>query len=170
MSGAVSAAPDPQGIAVGGASLIPTIRIQHRHDDNIFSSDILEESSTITNLTPRLEYYAERDDQNFLSVTYDGDYARYWDSRDDDYEDHTLSILGAYSGNDFFRLRAYASTAQLHDNRGEGASEGISTIFRDETDQYDRVQAGLFLDFGRQTSRFGFSLEARTIEIEYTTN
>ena len=52
MSGAVSAAPDPQGIAVGGASLIPTIRIQHRHDDNIFSSDILEESSTITNLTP----------------------------------------------------------------------------------------------------------------------
>jgi len=129
MSGAVSAAVEPQGIAVGGASLIPTIRIQHQHDDNIFSSDILEESSTITNLTPRLEYYAEKDEQNFLSVTYDGDYARYWDSRDDDYDDHTLGIVGAYSGSDFFRLRADAHFQFFPIQKPDSPSAAIDTTW-----------------------------------------
>lgn len=169
-SGAAFAATDPQGIAVGGASLIPTIEIQHQHDDNIFSSDVNQEESSITNLKPRLEYYAERDAENYLSVSYDGDYAKYWQSDDDDYDDHTLSIMGAYSGNDFFRLTADASTAKLHDNRGEGASEGAAVTASGDPDEYDQDIAGIAFDFGREDARLGANLSLRTVGIEYTNN
>ena len=170
VSGAATAATDPQSIAVGGAALIPTLSVQHSHDDNIFSKPSDEQSSTVTSLAPRLEYYAEQNAENYLSVSYDGDFARYWDSRDDDYEDHTFGVEGAYSGSDMFRLSVDASTAQLHDDRGTGASEGVSAETEASPDEYDQDQAGVMIDIGREQGRFGASFSARTIGVEYTNN
>ncbi|MBO6557020.1 MAG: outer membrane beta-barrel protein [Pseudomonadales bacterium] len=170
LSGAAVAATEPESIPVGGAELIPTIQIKHSHNDNIFSSAFAEESSTITNLTPRIEYLAERDEDNLLSVTYDGDWARYWQSRDDDYFDHTLALVGKYSGNSAARFTFDASTAKLHDNRGEGASEGVGGITRDEPDEYDENNVGLRLDLGNPDARFGAMFSARQLDIEYTNN
>jgi polysaccharide biosynthesis protein VpsM len=170
LSGAVSAATDPQSIAVGGASLIPTLKVEQSHDDNIFSKPSDEKSSTETSLIPRLEYYAEKNEQNYLSVSYDGDYTRYWDSRDDDYEDHTFGVSGAYSRSDMFRLSGDASTARLHDDRGTGASEGVNAETEGSPDEYDKDQAGVMIDIGREQARFGASFSARTIGTEYTNN
>ncbi|MBO6658325.1 MAG: outer membrane beta-barrel protein [Pseudomonadales bacterium] len=169
-SGVLFAATEPESIAVGGAELIPTIRIQHQHDDNIFSSAIREESSTITNLTPRLEYLAEKDANNRLSISYDGDWARYWQSRDDDYIDHTFTIAGAYSGNDSYKLKVDAATAKLHDNRGEGASEGVGGITRTEPDEYDQDTFSVGLDLGKEGARFGAYFGVDTLAKEYTNN
>ena len=165
VSGAATAATDPQSIAVGGAALIPTLSVQHSHDDNIFSKPSDEQSSTVTSLAPRLEYYAEQNAENYLSVSYDGDFARYWDSRDDDYEDHTFGVEGAYSGSDMFRLSVDASTAQLHDDRGTGASEGVSAETEASPDEYDQDQAGVMIDIGREQGRFGASFSARTFGV-----
>lgn len=170
VSGSLSAATQPESIPVGGAELIPTIRIQHQHDDNIFSSAVREESSTITNLTPTIEYLAERDANNLLSVRYDGDWARYWQSRDDDFIDHTFSISGKYSGSEAFRLSVDAVTAKLHDNRGEGASEGVGGITRDEPDEYDQDTFSIGLDLGREGALFGAFIGANTLDKEYTNN
>lgn len=169
VSGAAVAATDPQPIPVGGAELIPTLRISHTHDDNIFSSAFDEESSTITNLTPRLQYLAERDEDNLLSVTYDGDWARYWQSDDDDYDDHTLAIQGKFGG-ETARFTLDAATAKLHDNRGEGASEGVGSITRVDPDEFDQDTYGLLIDLGRADGRFGASFSASALDIEYTNN
>lgn len=168
--GVASAAIDPQPIPVGGAQLIPTVQIKHSHDDNIFSSELLDDSSTITNISPTIQYLAGTDDQNFFSVTYTGDYARYWQSRDDDYDDHTLELGFGYSGSNFFRFNADASIAKLHDNRGEGASEGIGALTRGSPDEYDNRDAGISFDFGRPNARMGATLSYRILDIEYTNN
>ncbi|MBL6691865.1 MAG: outer membrane beta-barrel protein [Pseudomonadales bacterium] len=170
MSVAVVAATEPESVPVGGAELIPTIQVKHSHNDNIFSSAFAEESSSITNLTPRIEYLAERDEDNLLSVTYDGDWARYWQSRDDDYIDHTFAVVGKYSGDSAARFTFDASTAKLHDNRGEGASEGVGGITRGEPDEYDQDDVGLRLDLGNPDARFGAMFSARQLDIEYTNN
>lgn len=170
VSGAAVAATQPEGIPVGGAELIPTIRIQHQHDDNIFSSNLTEESSTITNLTPRLEYLAQSDEENYFSASYVGDWARYWQSRDDDYDDHTFTLVGAYAGTDSMRFSADATHAKLHDNRGEGASEGVGAVTRNDPDEYDKDELGIALDLGSPEARFGASLGVRTLDIEYTNN
>ena len=164
------AATEPEGIPVGGAELIPTILIQHQHDDNIFSSQFDEQSSTITNLTPRLQYLAQKNGDNFLSVSYDGDWARYWQSRNDDYIDHTFAIDAGYSGSDAARFTVNASHGKLHDNRGEGASEGVGSITRGSPDEYDLDNFEVGLDLGRPDARFGASINVQTSALEYTTN
>ena len=85
------AAPDPQSIEFAGGKLIPQLFIATKHDDNIFSQATDEESSTITYLKPSVQWQQEIDTTS-LAVTYTGDYGRYWDSSDDNYEDHTLSF------------------------------------------------------------------------------
>ncbi|MBO6566840.1 MAG: outer membrane beta-barrel protein [Pseudomonadales bacterium] len=170
VSGGVVAATDPLPIPIGGAELIPTLQIKHSHDDNIFSSNFDEKSSSITNLTPSLQYLAERDEDNSLSVSYDGDWARYWQSQDDDYIDHNLAVVGKYSGSDGLRFTVDAAKGWLHDNRGEGASEGVGSITRTEPDEYEQDTVGLLIDMGKADGRLGASFSARTLDVEYTNN
>ncbi|MFT7307082.1 MAG: hypothetical protein ACI9P7_002353, partial [Candidatus Azotimanducaceae bacterium] len=97
------AAPDPQSIEVGGGKLIPTLSIVNKHDDNIFSQATSEESDTITQLKPSVQWLQEKDTTQ-LAVTYSGDYGLYWDSNDDDYDDHNLSFDAGFSPSDIARF------------------------------------------------------------------
>ncbi|MBT5700121.1 MAG: hypothetical protein HOI67_01590, partial [Gammaproteobacteria bacterium] len=91
-----SALAEAGSLDAGIGKLIPTLDVQVYHDDNLFSTPDQETSSIVTSLAPSVEYYVEKDELNYISVRYDGKYARYYDSRDDDYADHTVFVAGAY--------------------------------------------------------------------------
>ena len=164
--------PSPQAIDMRGGKLIPIIKITEKYDDNIFSQndDLFDlTSSWITQLQPVIQFLSEKD-ANYLAITYTGDYGFYHDSRDDDYADHTLSINARLSPTDLYLVDFGVSTGHLHENRGEGSSEGVNAETRPEPDEYDIDNVNLLLDFGRDTARFGFTGTASHTNIDYTTN
>ena len=58
---AAAASPEPQSIALGGGKLIPLLDVVVKHDDNIFSQSFNEESDTITQLEPSVQWLQEKD-------------------------------------------------------------------------------------------------------------
>ncbi|MBT7371647.1 MAG: outer membrane beta-barrel protein [Gammaproteobacteria bacterium] len=165
----VTASPDPQGIDLGGGKLIPQLSVSTKHDDNIFSQSTSEESDTITSIKPSLQWLQEKDTTS-LAVTYSGDYGKYWDNSDDDYDDHTVSFDGAFAASEYARVKVGASYGWLHDNRGEGSSEGINALSRGDPDEYEISRAGIDLDLGRESAMLGFRLSASQDDIEYQNN
>lgn len=165
----VQAAPEPQAIELGGGKLIPTLKVALKHDDNIFSQFTREVSDTILQVAPEVQWLQEKGTTS-LAITYTGDYGVYKDSDDDDYDDHTLSFDAALSPTDIFRFDFGASYGWLHDNRGEGSSEGINALTRGEPDEYEIGNVNLELDFGRESSLFGFRLSGSQDDIEYQNN
>jgi hypothetical protein len=169
MSLPVIAATQPQAIAVGAMKLIPTVNVQHKYDDNIFSQAADEVSSSITTLKPQLQLLADQD-ANQVALTYRGDYGRYASSSDDNYADHTFSLDASLEANDQNRFAINGSFAKLHDARGEGSSEGVIASSRAEPDEYDAQSLSGIYDFGRASSLLGIELSADTTDIEYQNN
>lgn len=162
-------APDPQSIELGGGKLIPTLEVVVKHDDNIFSQATQEESDTITQLKPRVQWLAQKGANSF-AVTYTGDYGIFADSDDDDYDDHALSFDANLEPRDFLRADVSAFYGRSHDNRGEGSSEGVIALTRPEPDEYDIRNVEVELDFGRESAMLGWWLEAGYTDIEYRNN
>ena len=169
VSCAAFAATDPQSIDMGGGKLIPTLAVTFEHDDNIFSQPNNEESDTKTLVRPSLQWLQESE-KTTLAVSYSGDYGLYWDSDDDDYDDHTISLDAMISPTDIFRAKVGAFYGWLHDNRGEGSSEGINALTRGEPDEYEMSTVGVELDFGRESGMFGVEIEASEDRIQYSNN
>jgi len=169
LSYSVFAAPEPQAIEIGAGKLIPMLRINAKVDDNIFSQSTREEDDLITQLVPQIQFLAEKDEDR-IALTYSGDYAFYDTNSADDYDDHTISLDTLFSPTDLYSVAFGASFGKLHDNRGEGSTEGIIATSRTSPDEYDINDINLLLDIGRDTARFGIEAEARSTDIEYTNN
>ena len=169
LSYSVIAAPKPQGIEMGAGKLIPMLKISAKVDDNIFSQSTREEDSLITQIIPQIQFLAEKDEDHF-AITYSGDYGFYDSSSEDDYDDHTLSLDALFSPTDLYSVAFGASFGKLHDNRGEGSSEGIIAASRTSPDEYDIDSVNLLLDFGRESAQFGIEAEAGKTIIKYTNN
>ena len=165
----VIAAPQPQAFDFAGGKLIPMMGVAFRQDSNIFRQSANEESDTITEFKPVVQLLGEKD-ANRYALTYTGDYAKYWDSSRDDYADHTISADVLLSPNNYYSVDFGASLGKLHENRGEGSSEGINAIQRPEPDEYDLNNINVVFDFGRDSARMGVELEAARSDIEYTNN
>jgi len=163
------AANEPQSVELGGGKLIPQLSVGLKHDDNIFSQAVREQSDTILTLKPSVQWLQEKDTTS-LAVTYSGDYGVYQDSGDDDYDDHTVSFDASLSPSEFVAADFGASYGWLHDNRGEGSSEGITAISRGEPDEYEIGNVNVEVDFGRDSAMFGFLLSASVDDIEYQNN
>lgn len=163
------AGPEPQAVDIAGGKLIPLLKLSQKYDDNIFSQASSEESDQITQIKPSVQWIQQIDTTS-LAVTYSGDYGRYWDSDDDNYDDHTLSFDAMLSPSDFAAFDLGASYAKLHDNRGEGSSEGLNALSRPDPDEYDISNIELEADFGREDAMFGFRVNASKSDIEYQNN
>ena len=169
LAAGAQAAPDPQAIDVGGGKLIPLLTVVTKHDDNIFSQPNGEESDTITTLKPSVQWLQQKD-TTALALTYTGDYGKYWDSSDDNYDDHTISFDAVMAASDMVRLDAGASYGWQHDNRGEGSSEGINALSRGEPDEYEISNINVAVDLGRDSAMFGVRLTGSRDDIEYQNN
>ncbi len=160
---------DPQSVDVGGGKLIPQLSVGLKSDDNIFSQAFAEESDVILNVKPSVQWLQEKNASS-VALTYTGDYAVYRDSDDDNYDDHTFSVDGHFSPTDMFRADVGASYGFLHENRGEGASEGVVGLFRDEPDEYEIANLNGRIDLGRESAMFGAAVIAYVNDIEYQNN
>lgn len=114
--------------------------------------------------------FVAQDRNNIYAFTYTGEYGVYWEDSDDNYDDHTLSGDFHLDLNDMNTVDAGLSFGKRHDNRGEGASEGVIAESRPEPDEYDIMGAAATWAIGRETARFGVELDAGYTDIEYTNN
>ena len=169
MSSAIYAAPDPQAFDFGAVKFIPTMKLTQSVNSNIYSQPTNEESDSITNFEPVLQFLAEKNTSS-LAFTYSGDFGNYWDNSDDNYADHTFSIDAAASPTDLFSFDLGASVGRRHDNRGEGSSEGQNFTSRREPDEYDINDVNVLVGIGRPNAMVGFEFEAGRTDIDYTTN
>ena len=108
----------------GAFTLESSLGIEALDDSNIFESATDVQSSQIWKLTPSLLMRFEPA-RSRLEFGYDGDYAWYEQSSDDDYTDHALEagaylLLGERSG-----LDLVASYEDAHENRGTGLTQGF---------------------------------------------
>lgn len=108
---------EPASIDVKGIDVIPKLSVQVGHNDNIFSTETNETSSTITVVNPSVQFVAEKDNDAYR-VTYDLKVGTLHDSRADDYVDHTLTGEAILELNSRNRLDLTAGLAKIHEDRG----------------------------------------------------
>lgn len=95
------------------------------HDDNIFTSNVNERSSTITLISPGFKVDA-RSPSSVFQLSYQGQFGYYADSEEDNYIDHTAraQLDMAFSPRSF--LRVGYDFIRSHDPRGS-TDRGISS-------------------------------------------
>lgn len=166
----VFAAPaEPQSVEVGGGKLIPLLTVSTEYNDNLFSQAFSEESDLILKLKPSVQWLQEKN-ANSIALTYTGDWAVYRDNHNDDYDDHTFSLDAHWEPTDIFRGDIGASYGFLHDNRGEGPSEGLTALLREKPDEYELGNINATFDFGRDSAMFGARIITYINDIEYQNN
>ncbi|MGH8865656.1 MAG: outer membrane beta-barrel protein [Burkholderiales bacterium] len=156
----------------GAFSFESSLGIEARSDNNIFESARNEQSSSIWQLEPRFLMRLEPA-RSRVEFGYDGDYAWYDDSSDDDYDDHLLKsgaylLLGERSG-----LDLVASYAYEHDDRGTQLTQGAdpgSALFPEEPDRYTSEQYFSRYTYGVSRTRAYLSFEASTQQLTYKNN
>jgi polysaccharide biosynthesis protein VpsM len=156
----------------GAFTLESSLGIEVRQDDNIFQSPVDEQSSQISMLTPSLLMRLGPSGNRF-ELKYDGEYAWYQESSNDDYGDHALEagtylLLGRRSGLDFVALHE-----NKHENRGTGLTEGFdpaSGTFPEEPDRYTTEQFLARYTYGVTSTRAILAFEASTQKRTYDNN
>jgi hypothetical protein len=162
-------ATQPETMDLGAFKFVPTVQLSQSLNDNIYLQRNTTVESWITRVAPELELYAESGASRY-SVAYIGDYGLYEADSDDDYDDHTLKadvFLDLTTRNRFTIAGSYG---MLHDNRGEGASEGFAGTTRPAPDEYDLTNLSGMWDFGAEGNLIGFSVAAAANDIEYQNN
>lgn len=141
-------APD-NAIRIGaGTHVAPALTVELRHDDNILRSEANERSSMIARIANQIAVETTRDGAR-AGLRYSGDYARYLDSREDDYDDHVVRAELGYEGSRS-RFEFYGSYSRLTQARGTGVTDGL-----DEATLRERFPAPVELerwDFGAEVT------------------
>lgn len=154
MSPFVVAEPEYAGVRLGdGVTFTPGLVVEQRFDDNIFSTQDDEVDTPITALLPAGVLAVEFDANSRLELSYKGDYASYWDSDDDNYDDHYLEASADVQVADKVAVQGYFGYEVEHDDRGTGPSNGLgaaTTVAFTEPTTYDRILGGAQLNIGRQ--------------------
>lgn len=119
---------DPVGIRVGGMTLLPSVGVELRYDDNIFADDEVKQDDTAIIMVPALVLNS-RSARHRAQFGADADLARYSDYDSEDYDDARLWALGAMAlGRG--EIEGEARLSKLHeartspdDIRGTGLTE-----------------------------------------------
>lgn len=159
-----------RGLKIGGFVLEPEFGFGLRHNDNIFTTPSNEVDSWIAGQQLNLVLFIEPAGSR-IELEYDGDYAQYLDSRDDDYNDHEIvaRALVPTGRKGLFNVETAFDSA--HQNRGSGLSLGIdpeSAIFPDSPDLYDEFRVLGEFSYGSQgaPARLGFEAGYRGLEFQ----
>ncbi len=97
-------------------------------NDNIYDSSTQEIESWIARISPDLLLSSTPGKRQF-SAQYVGDYGKFFDSSDDDYEDHSLTGRGLFQSGSRGVLDVSAVFAQGHDGRGTWPNTGTVAGF-----------------------------------------
>lgn len=142
---------EPQPIEAGAFDVVPTLKTDIKHTDNMFLNATNEVSSNIFIVSPRVEAVA---DNGNSSVTLVGqiDEANFSATEEDDYTDWLVSAAGhlGLSGNNALDLNA--SFFRTREMRGTGFSQG--GFLPTAPDRYEDTRLGGSYTLGT-TESFG---------------
>jgi len=166
-------------LGLGGLLLAPALNAQDlgegglsygmaaelSYDDNIFRSESQEVDSIILQASPFITGTLYNKG-NTYQATYRLNYAEYFDSSDDSYDEHIFSVDINHRFTSRHAIRALVRHSLLNEQRGTGFSEEPN-ILVDSPDSFDVTDYELTYLLGAQTSDIRFELSANRNELNF---
>lgn len=137
------------------------------HDDNIYRvTDDLAQSDTYLSLTPELELIGGVGKHRFL-LSYSGDYAKFSEASDADYNDHSVTGRLDFEHSLKFSTKFEAGFQKEHEDPGS-----INRIQLDITEynKFDLKYALAGFSYGQENAIGRFSFDVRHTDKDHTNN
>jgi hypothetical protein len=160
-------AASPAAIKVGVFNVTPTLAVDVKHDDNIFTSATGEETSAITVLKPNVTAEAKLGHTD-LVLGYEhaaGIFANSGGTGDDDFNDNNLFGDVVWELNSKNELAFGAAFNQGHEDRGSEGSGAVPT-----PDEFDETLLDAKYTYGSESSKGRIELDVNSLDREFTNN
>lgn len=139
-----------------------------RYDDNIFLSDTVETDSWILEALPYIRGTMFVDG-NTYQLQYLMDHGEYFDSSEDTYTDHNLTVDINHRFTHRQAIVAEAAYRILTEHRGTGFSEEPNGIIN-SPDDFDHLSLGLRYLLGVPTAALRFEIFGKYNELDYSSS
>lgn len=151
----------------GGLNFAPSVVLSTENNDNIYSEETNEQSSTINRLSPLFSLSGDYGKATF-NTNYQAEVGTYSRNSDDDYLDQIVSGDISYELSGRHQIDFDASYIDAHDARGSviGAEANNSA----DPDEYNQAAAGLTYIFGSDTAMANVDVYADTFQKRYDNN
>lgn len=163
--------PPLSDLTVGPFRITPSLGLSYGHDSNVTlnADDQDRVSSSFVRVSPSVRA-AGGSETNRLQLTYDANYARYFDSPRDDYFDHTLELDWFWNPKLRHTFMAGAGVGWGHDQRGTAGREGELADLPLDVDRYRSTDLSGSYRFGAPGARGRAQVDARARRVEYLNN
>jgi hypothetical protein len=151
----------------GGLNFAPLVVLSTENNDNIYSEETNEQSSTINRLAPSFSLSGDYGKTTF-NTNYQAEIGTYSRNSDEDYLDQVVSGYVSYELSARHQIDFDASYIDAHDARGSvvGAESANSA----DPDEYNQTAAGLTYIFGSDTAMANVDVYADTFQKRYDNN
>ncbi len=158
----------PTSIDVSGVKLTPTLSLEARHDDNIFTDATGGDSSAIYIVKPNITAEANLNHTDIIFGVEHGAglFANSGDGGDDDYNDNSVFGDVVWELNSRNEFAVGAAFNQGHEDRGSEGSGNNITV----PDEFDETLLDAKYTYGSETSRGRLELDVLSVDKEFTNN
>jgi hypothetical protein len=156
------------GVSLGGGlNFTPSVVLSTENNDNIYSEETNEQSSTINRLAPSFSLSGDYGATTF-NANYGFEMGTYSRNSDEDYLDQIVSGVVSYELSARHQIDVDASYIDGHDARGSviGAEADNSA----DPDEYNQTTAGLTYIFGSDTAMANVDVSVDTFQKRYDNN
>ncbi|MFQ3190384.1 MAG: hypothetical protein ACI936_001516 [Paraglaciecola sp.] len=156
------------GISLGGGlNFAPLVVLSTENNDNIYSEQTNEQSSTINRLAPSLSLSGDYG-KTIFNTNYQAEMGTYSRNSDDDYLDQIVSGYVSYELSARHQIDVDASYLDAHDARGSVA--GAESDNSADPDEYNQTEASLTYIFGSDTAMANIDVYVDTFQKRYDNN
>ncbi|KAF0192108.1 MAG: hypothetical protein FD165_1176 [Gammaproteobacteria bacterium] len=135
-------------------------------NDNILSTDGNETSDTIYLVSPALTYMTVFG-KHVAALTYEGEFARYSDASDENYDDNRLDAGVQLDVTPKLNVELGSGHRWSHDRRG---APGTGTVLSITPDTWEEVRLFSKFVYGRRTSQGQIALSVESTVLDFTNN
>ncbi len=146
--------------------LYPTVAVGLRANDNILSADTNKTSDIIYILSPALTHRAVFG-KHVLGLIYEGEFARYSDKSDENYDDNKLGADLLLDVTPKLNVNLAGGYRWSHDQRG---APGTGTVLSANPDLWQEGRLFGELVYGRRTSQGQIALSVESAGLDFTNN
>lgn len=150
---------EPLGVRVGGFLVFPTLGVEQRYDDNIFSDEVGTKSDFVSVAAPGLTLRSDWNN-HALNGRIGGTVGRYWRNNSENFDDITVAGDGRLDITIDSKLTGAASYATLHEDRGSP-----DDVSGDEPTEYTLGFAGS--EFTQRFNRLTTSIDSELLRYDF---
>ncbi|MEW6996641.1 outer membrane beta-barrel protein [Colwelliaceae bacterium BS250] len=156
---------EPHNFKLQGFEFTPQIKATQRYSDNFANSNISDEGSWLTTISPSFEL-SKNYNLNRIQFNYQITNVNYWSSQDDDYTNHKLSALTFLDLDVRHRLNISADYLNEYEERGTGYSIGFAEILKEPTAS-ETLQSQIRYNYGAKTAQGNVELRYSFEQIKW---